>query len=43
MNNNSADFDLKFYVDNIDTVDAYKLTKIICRQVSCGGDGVHWH
>ena len=32
-NNASTDFDMKFYVDNIDTVDAYKLTKIICRQV----------
>jgi hypothetical protein len=29
----NTDFDMKFYVDNIDTVDAYKLTKIICRQV----------
>jgi hypothetical protein len=31
--NASNHFDMKFYVDNIDTVDAYKLTKIICRQV----------
>ena len=31
--NSSAEFDMKFYVDNIDTIDAYKLTKIICRQV----------
>ncbi len=31
--NGSADFDMKFYVDKIDTVDAYKLTKIICTQV----------
>ncbi len=29
----ATEFDMKFYVDNIDTVDAYKLTKIICRQV----------
>ena len=32
--NRSRDFDLKFYVDKIDTVDAYKLTKVICKQVS---------
>lgn len=31
--NSSVDFDMKFYVDNIDTIDAYKLTKIICKQV----------
>jgi len=35
----STDFDMKFYVDNIDTVDAYKLTKIICRQVGKFGLG----
>ena len=32
--NRSRDFVLKFYVDKIDTVDAYKLTKVICKQVS---------
>ena len=32
--NGSSDFDMKFYVDKIDTVDAYKLTKIICTQVA---------
>ena len=32
-NGSTADFDMKFYVDKIDTVDAYKLTKIICTQV----------
>ena len=32
--NRSRDFVLKFYVDNIDTVDPYKLTKVICKQVS---------
>ena len=32
--NRSQEHVLKFYVDNIDTVDAYKLTKIICKQVS---------
>ena len=31
--NRSRDFVLKFYVDKIDTVDAYKLTKVICKQV----------
>ena len=31
--NRSQEHVLKFYVDNIDTVDAYKLTKIICKQV----------
>ena len=25
---------LKFFVDKIDTVDPYKLTKVICKQVS---------
>jgi len=30
--NRSRDFVLKFYVDKIDTVDAYKLTKVICKQ-----------
>ena len=33
MTNRSQEHVLKFYVDNIDTVDAYKLTKIICKQV----------
>lgn len=32
MTNRSQEHVLKFYVDNIDTVDAYKLTKIICKQ-----------
>ena len=32
--NRSRDVVLKFYVDNIDTVDPYKLTKVICKQVS---------
>ena len=34
LSNRSQEHVLKFYVDNIDTVDAYKLTKIICKQVS---------
>ena len=29
----SREFSLKFYVDKIDTVDPYKLTKVICKQV----------
>ena len=33
LSNRSQEHVLKFYVDNIDTVDAYKLTKIICKQV----------
>ena len=32
--NRSRDFMLKFYVDKIDTVDPYKLTKVICKQVN---------
>ena len=32
--NRSREFTLKFYVDKIDTVDPYKLTKVICKQVS---------
>ena len=31
--NRSRDFMLKFFVDKIDTVDPYKLTKVICKQV----------
>lgn len=31
--NRSREFTLKFYVDKIDTVDPYKLTKVICKQV----------
>ena len=31
--NRSREFMLKFYVDKIDTVDPYKLTKVICKQV----------
>ena len=31
--NRSRDFMLKFFVDKIDTVDSYKLTKVICKQV----------
>ena len=32
--NRSQEHMLKFYVDKIETVDAYKLTKIICKQVT---------
>ena len=32
--NRSREFMLKFYVDKIDTVDPYKLTKVICKQVT---------
>ena len=37
LSNRSQEHVLKFYVDNIDTVDAYKLTKIICKQVRSRG------
>ena len=33
-NDTSSLFHFKLYADNIKTVDAYKLTRIICRQVS---------
>ena len=45
--NRSRDFVLKFYVDKIDTVDAYKLTKVICKQVIFNSllniDHINWH
>ena len=31
--NRSREFTLKFFVDKIDTVDPYKLTRVICKQV----------
>ena len=33
FNESKNDFKFKFTLANIDTVDAYKLTRIICRQV----------